>query len=229
MTGDVLPCFDASLMRLPPHGAVVVTTPAPFDVASRHGVIVPAHQQQTSPSDGSLPAGRGNVEVVARLLQKPRVADMVAQGAVYGSGQALLDTGIFAVTGDTWQGLVRLAAQDPDPVLQVLASGEEVGSACKDVQGHMRRHVYAACASCIFEQCQCQDTCACGTAFLLRGNVTQPCAFLLPLVCPWQLCLYSEPGCILGPCLPRVAPVQTSGGRSPRGTWLAPTTPLPSR
>lgn len=126
MTGDVLPCFDASLMRLPPHGAVVVTAPAPLDVASRHGVIVSAQHEHCRPPTGSVAAGTKGPEVVGRLLQKPRVNEMVAQGAIYGSGQALLDTGIFAVTGDTWQALIGLATRALDPVLQVLASGEEV-------------------------------------------------------------------------------------------------------
>lgn len=141
MTGDVLPCFDASLMRLPSHGALVVTTPAPLDVASRHGVIVPARHESASLSDEGLPAGTWRAEAVGRLLQKPKVAEMVAEGAIYLSGQALLDTGIFAVTGDAWQGLIGLATRDSDPVLEVLASGEEVRRAGVQVQARMRRRV----------------------------------------------------------------------------------------
>ena len=53
MTGDVLPCFDASLLHLSPDEATVVTTHAPLDVASRHGVILPARQ----PNSRHLPGG----------------------------------------------------------------------------------------------------------------------------------------------------------------------------
>lgn len=40
MTGDVLPCFDASSMTLPENGAIVITVPAPLSRASKHGVIL---------------------------------------------------------------------------------------------------------------------------------------------------------------------------------------------
>ena len=40
MTGDVLPCFDASSLSLPENGALVVTVPTSLSIASKHGVIL---------------------------------------------------------------------------------------------------------------------------------------------------------------------------------------------
>ncbi|CAI5466956.1 unnamed protein product [Closterium sp. Yama58-4] len=94
MTGDVLPCFNASRIRLPSHGALVVTAAVPLDVASRHG--------------------------------KPSVGEMVEKGALCGTGGALLDTGIYAVCGDTWRDLIGLATSEEDLLGELLASGEEL-------------------------------------------------------------------------------------------------------
>nr|GEX56285.1 bifunctional fucokinase/fucose pyrophosphorylase [Tanacetum cinerariifolium] len=40
MTGDVLPCFDASAMVLPEDTSCIITVPITLDIASNHGVIV---------------------------------------------------------------------------------------------------------------------------------------------------------------------------------------------
>nr|GEZ95084.1 bifunctional fucokinase/fucose pyrophosphorylase isoform X1 [Tanacetum cinerariifolium] len=40
LTGDVLPCFDASAMVLPEDTSCIITVPITLDIASNHGVIV---------------------------------------------------------------------------------------------------------------------------------------------------------------------------------------------
>ncbi|KAB2052444.1 hypothetical protein ES319_A12G121000v1 [Gossypium barbadense] len=40
MTGDVLPCFDASTLILPPDSSTIITVPITLDIAANHGVIV---------------------------------------------------------------------------------------------------------------------------------------------------------------------------------------------
>ncbi|XXG77730.1 hypothetical protein AAC387_Pa08g1827 [Persea americana] len=40
MTGDVLPCFDASTMALPADASCIITVPITLDIASNHGVVV---------------------------------------------------------------------------------------------------------------------------------------------------------------------------------------------
>ncbi|GJP45147.1 hypothetical protein CLOM_g4560, partial [Closterium sp. NIES-68] len=111
MTGDVLPCFNASRIHLPSHGALVVTAAVPLDVASRHGVILASdqhqqhqqqqqqhqqqqqQQQQQQHQNGIRCDKDSSPQLVADLLQKPSVADMVEKGALCGVGGALLDTG----------------------------------------------------------------------------------------------------------------------------------------
>lgn len=65
--------------------------------------------------------------LVEDLLQKPCAEEMVKRGAVNLDGTALLDTGIFIVVGDAWHGLVAFALSDPNPVTDVIATGNEVG------------------------------------------------------------------------------------------------------
>ena len=40
MTGDVLPCFDASTLVLPDDSSCIITVPITLDIATNHGVIV---------------------------------------------------------------------------------------------------------------------------------------------------------------------------------------------
>ncbi|CAI5527033.1 unnamed protein product [Closterium sp. Naga37s-1] len=51
---------------------------------------------------------------------------MVERGALCRTGGALLDTGIYAVCGDTWRDLIGLATSEEDLLAELLASGEEV-------------------------------------------------------------------------------------------------------
>eukprot|EP00897_Mesotaenium_endlicherianum_P009860 jgi/Mesen1/8902/ME000537S08301 len=168
MTGDVLPCFNASRLTIPPDAACVVTVPTPLDVATRHGVVLttgatvppgataalisaeerlqsqlaasadPAQQEQAQEqeeqpqSKPQPPAGVDSARVnggstpVVDLLQKPSVQEMVDRGAIVGSGAALLDTGIFAARGATWRDLIGMAVADPDPVVALMKTGEEM-------------------------------------------------------------------------------------------------------
>ncbi|XP_024367740.1 bifunctional fucokinase/GDP-fucose pyrophosphorylase isoform X3 [Physcomitrium patens] len=116
MTGDVLPCFDASSMTLPENGAIVITVPAPLSRASKHGVILGS---QSDKNTSTLP-------LVIDLLQKPSSKEMGKRGAMLADGTALLDTGIFVVRGDAFSNLVAFALLDPNPVADILATGEEV-------------------------------------------------------------------------------------------------------
>ena len=115
MTGDLLPCFDSGRLSLPEDGALVVTVPSPLDVASRHGVIICRQPMATE-----------GCSLVDDLLQKPSVEEMVARGAVIGGGAALLDTGVYAVRGSSWQDLICLALREPSPVRELVEAGEEM-------------------------------------------------------------------------------------------------------
>ncbi|GJP66903.1 hypothetical protein CLOP_g23780 [Closterium sp. NIES-67] len=154
MTGDVLPCFDASRICLPTHGALVVTAAAPLEVASRHGVILASdrsrhvasgqtssqshsnqryshlqkqkQQQQQKKQQHGKHCDTEPPQLVADLLQKPSVVEMVERGALCGTGGALLDTGIYVVCGDTWRDLIGLATSEHDLLAEVLAFGEEL-------------------------------------------------------------------------------------------------------
>ncbi|KAG0577868.1 hypothetical protein KC19_5G187500 [Ceratodon purpureus] len=117
MTGDVLPCFDGSSITLPENGAVVITVPASLARAAKHGVILGSQGHENTTSD--LP-------LVVNLLQKPSATEMVEKGAVLADGRALLDTGIFVVRGAAFSNLVEFALLDPNPVGDILATGDEV-------------------------------------------------------------------------------------------------------
>jgi len=114
LAGDVLPLFAAGNVRLPDDGGLVVTTPAPLDLAQRHGVVVPAR-----------PTGRTSTRVV-RLLQKASAEELVAADALVAGGAALLDTGIYAFTGSAFARLLQLATSEPNPVDELRACGEEI-------------------------------------------------------------------------------------------------------
>jgi len=118
LSGDMLLLFDPARLRLPRDAAVVVTTPVPLDLASRHGVIV-------GDEDGR----------VRRLLQKASPAELEAAGALIEGGAALLDTGVWAFTGATFAELVGVAVEQPGAYERLLESGdscslyEELGGA----------------------------------------------------------------------------------------------------
>jgi fucokinase len=88
MTGDVLPCFDASNLVLPDAAACIVTVPTTLDVAANHGVAV-ASKVGVEQENYSLC-------LVDNLLQKPKVNELVEGQATLDDGRALLDTGIIA-------------------------------------------------------------------------------------------------------------------------------------
>eukprot|EP00850_Spirogloea_muscicola_P010978 SM000066S20453 [mRNA] locus=s66:446573:453806:- [translate_table: standard] len=130
MTGDVLACFDSSHVACPPDGVCIIAAPVPLSVAKHHGIVLPELGQEAG-LEGALSGGRESrtasaTRLVADLLQKPTVQEMVARNAVSKAGAALLDTGIFAVRGGAWRDLIRLALAEPDPVASLLASGDEV-------------------------------------------------------------------------------------------------------
>lgn len=109
LAGDVLPLFDTARVRPTDDGARVITTPAPLDMAGRHGVVV---------ADA---AGR-----VTRLLQKASPAELAQAGALIEGGSALLDTGLWLFAGRAWRGLVAAAAVRPGALDRMI----EAGAAC---------------------------------------------------------------------------------------------------
>lgn len=118
MTGDVLPCFDASMLTLPEDSSCIVTVPITLDVASNHGVVVAA-QTETPPQSYT-------VSLVDSLLQKPTIEELAKSKAILGDGRALLDTGIIAVKGKAWLELVMLACSCPEMIKELLKSKKEV-------------------------------------------------------------------------------------------------------
>lgn len=101
MTGDVLPCFDASTMVLPKDASCFVTVPITLDIASNHGVIVAAKS--------GISNDTYSINLVENLLQKPSLEELVRHQAILDDGRTLLDTGIIAVRGQAWLNLVKLA------------------------------------------------------------------------------------------------------------------------
>ncbi|MFS7932045.1 putative transferase [Helianthus anomalus] len=117
MTGDVLPCFDASSMVLPEDTACIITVPITLDIASNHGVIVAS---KTGNSDESF-----SVNPVANLLQKPSVQELNNHHAILDDGRTLLDTGIIAVRGKAWEDLVTLSCLSQPLISQLLNTRKE--------------------------------------------------------------------------------------------------------
>lgn len=108
-SGDVIPLFDSFRVRVPRDDALVVTVPVSLDVAERHGVIVADEAQQ-----------------VTDLLQKAPASELVARGALVGRGAALLDTGIYAFSGQSFKSLIELACATPDPVQALIDEGAQI-------------------------------------------------------------------------------------------------------
>lgn len=117
MTGDVLPCFDASNLVLPDDAACIVTVPTTLDVAANHGVVVAAKDG----TDGE----NYSLCLVDNLLQKPTVHELVEGQAIRDDGRALLDTGIISARGKAWQELVRLAYSSSHVMIKELITGRK--------------------------------------------------------------------------------------------------------
>ncbi|GMH00390.1 hypothetical protein Nepgr_002229 [Nepenthes gracilis] len=117
MTGDVLPCFDASSMVLPDNTSCIITVPITLDIASNHGVIVAS---KTGVSDTAF------VSSVENLLQKPSVEELVRNQAILDDGRTLLDTGLIAVRGKAWIELVQLACSCQSMISELLKSKKEM-------------------------------------------------------------------------------------------------------
>lgn len=117
MTGDVLPCFDASSMVLPEDTSCIITVPITLDIASNHGVIVASKAQ--------ILGENYTVSLVDNLLQKPSIEELVSSGAILDDGRTLLDTGIIAVRGKAWLDLVTLACSCQPMILELLKNKKE--------------------------------------------------------------------------------------------------------
>ena len=114
MTGDVLPCFDASAMVLPEDTSCIITVPITLDIASNHGVIVAS---KTGNSDEVC-----SVSPVANLLQKPSVEELSKHHAIL---DALLYTCIIAVRGKAWEDLVTLSCLSQPMISELLNTKKE--------------------------------------------------------------------------------------------------------
>jgi fucokinase len=120
MTGDVLPCFDASNLVLPDAAACIVTVPTTLDVAANHGVVVVS-------KDG-VEQENHSLCLVDNLLQKPKVNELVEGQAILDDGRALLDTGIIAARGKAWQDLVILAHSSSEAMIKELVTSKKEAS-----------------------------------------------------------------------------------------------------
>lgn len=118
MTGDVLPCFDASTMVLPEDTSCIITVPITLDIASNHGVIVA--------SQSGITAKSVLVSLVDNLLQKPSIGELVENKAILDDGRTLLDTGMIAVRGQAWVELVKLACSCQPMISELLKSRTEM-------------------------------------------------------------------------------------------------------
>ncbi|PON39024.1 4-diphosphocytidyl-2C-methyl-D-erythritol kinase [Trema orientale] len=122
MTGDVLPCFDASALILPQDTSCIITVPITLDIASNHGVVVASMRGNVERSD--------MVSSVDNLLQKPSLGELVKNKAILDDGRTLLDTGMIAVRGKGWLELVKLALSCQPLIAELLKSRKEAGYHC---------------------------------------------------------------------------------------------------
>ena len=120
MTGDVLPCFDASTMVLPEDTSCIITVPITLDIASNHGVIVA--------SQSGIATKNCSVSLVDNLLQKPSIDELVENKAILDDGRTLLDTGIIAVRGQAWVELAKLSCSCQPMILELLKSRKEAST-----------------------------------------------------------------------------------------------------
>ncbi|GAB2232296.1 hypothetical protein Droror1_Dr00011328 [Drosera rotundifolia] len=118
MTGDVLPCFDASRMVLPEDTSCIITVPITVDVAANHEVVVASKSGVSDPGSITSP--------VENLLQKPSLEDLEKSHAILDDGRTLLDTGIIAVRGEAWKELLELSCKCEPMILELLESKKEM-------------------------------------------------------------------------------------------------------
>lgn len=112
MTGDVLPCFDASTISLPDDSCCMITVPITLDIASNHGVVVA--------SKNGIMNENYSLCLVENLLQKPTMKQLLESEAIQPDGRALLDTGIIAVRGKAWMELVMLSYSSSQTMVSEL-------------------------------------------------------------------------------------------------------------
>lgn len=117
MTGDVLPCFDASTMILPEDTSCIITVPITLDIASNHGVVVASKSGNMEESY--------TISLVENLLQKPSLEELAKNKAILDDGRTLLDTGIIAVRGKGWLELVKLAWSCQPMISELVESKKE--------------------------------------------------------------------------------------------------------
>lgn len=135
MTGDVLPCFDASNMVLPEDTSCIITVPITLDIASNHGVVVASKSRNV---EKSYP-----VSFVDNLLQKPSVDELAKNNAILDDGRTLLDTGIIAVRGKGWEELVTLACSCQPMISELLNTRKEVSYYFDELSLHVVLQVYS--------------------------------------------------------------------------------------
>ncbi|CAL4912201.1 unnamed protein product [Urochloa decumbens] len=126
MTGDVLPCFDASNLVLPDDAACIVTVPTTLDVAANHGVVVAS-------KDDGIDQENYSLYLVNSLLQKPTVSELAEGHAILDDGRALLDTGIIAARGKAWLDLVTLAHSSSQTMIKELMTSRKELSLYEDL------------------------------------------------------------------------------------------------
>ena len=112
MTGDVLPCFDASTLVLPDDSSCIITVPITLDIATNHGVIVARSDKVVNGEDYVL-------SPVDNLLQKPTMKQLLDGHAILEDGMALLDTGIIAARGKAWEELMQLSFSSSHKMIRV--------------------------------------------------------------------------------------------------------------
>ncbi|CAL9068071.1 bifunctional fucokinase/fucose pyrophosphorylase-like isoform X1 [Musa acuminata AAA Group] len=125
MTGDVLPCFDASTMILPDDSGCIITVPITLDIAANHGVVVAS-------SDG-ITNDDYSICLVENLLQKPTLTELTEGHAILHDGRTLLDTGIIAVRGKAWAELVKLACSSSQTMISELVDSRKEMSLYEDL------------------------------------------------------------------------------------------------
>lgn len=117
MTGDVLPCFDASKLVLPDDSSCIITVPITLDIASNHGVIVA--------SKIGINDGYYSLNLVDNLLQKPSLPELQEHQAIAHDGRTLLDTGVIAARGKAWEDVLRLASSSKKMISKLVCNGQE--------------------------------------------------------------------------------------------------------